>query len=129
MPASTTSQSKWMTITGWVLTVPPVLLLAMSATMKFLQPPEFLKEFEKFGYPASTITPIGIAEVISTVLFVLPPTRVLGAILLTGYLGGATATHVRVSDPWFGPVIVGVVIWLALFFRDSRVRALAPITR
>lgn len=126
---NTASQPKWMTIVGWVLTVPPVLLLAMSASMKFLQPPEFLKEFEKFGYPASTITPIGIAEAVSTLLFVLPPTRVLGAVLLTGYLGGATATHVRVSDPWFGPVIAGVVIWLALFFRDARVRALLPITR
>ena len=129
MHSQAPSQPKWMTITGWVLTVPTVLLLATSATMKFLQPPEFLTQFEKFGYPASTITPIGIAEAISTLLFVLPPTRVLGAVLLTGYLGGATATHVRVSDPWFATVIIGIVLWLALYFRDARVRALLPITR
>lgn len=126
---STASQPKWMTILGWILTVAPCGLLAMSAAMKLRQPPEMAAQIEKFGYPSGVWTPLAIVEGTCALLFLLPPTRVLGAILLTGYLGGATATHVRVSDPWFTPVVVGVVVWLALFLRDARVRALVPWTR
>ena len=129
MSTTTATQPKWMTIVGWVLTVAPCALLAMSATMKFRQPPEMAAQLEKLGYPANVWTPLGIVESTCTLLFLLPPTRVLGAILLTGYLGGATATHVRVSEPWFTPVVVGVVLWLALVLRDPRLRALVPIAR
>lgn len=123
------AQPKWMTITGWILSIAPCLMLAMSATMKFLRPPEMAAQFEKFGYPSTVWTPLGVVEATCAVLYLLPPPRVLGAVLLTGYLGGAIATHVRVSDPFIPPLVLGVVLWLGLFFRDARVRALLPITR
>lgn len=129
MSSEITAQPRWMTVTSWILTVAPCAMLAMSATMKFLRPPDLAEQFDKLGYPAGVWTPLGIVEATCTALFLLPPTRVLGAILLTGYLGGATATHVRINDPWFTPVVLGVVIWLALFLRDARLRALLPITR
>ncbi len=79
------------------------------------------------GYPANSIPWILIAEIVSAVLYVIPRTAVLGAILLTGYFGGATATHVRLGEPAFViPVVVGVIVWLGLVLRDSRLRALLP---
>ena len=80
-----------------------------------------------FGYPASLAGPIGGALLVSTILMLLPRTAVLGCILVTGYLGGATATQVRVEDAWFlFPVALGVLSWLGLYLRDARVRALLP---
>jgi hypothetical protein len=71
---------------------------------------------------------LGITEVACTIIYLIPRTAVLGAILLTGYFGGATATHVRVGDPSFvGPVVLGVLVWLGLFLRDDRLRALIPL--
>jgi hypothetical protein len=69
---------------------------------------------------------LGIVELTCTILYVIPRTSVLGAILLTGYLGGATATHVRVADAYFMPILVGVLVWLGLYLRDTRLRALVP---
>ena len=90
--------------------------------------PEMVKEgMQKHGYPASSAMPIIIVEMVCVALYVIPQTAVLGAILLTGYLGGATATHVRVSEPFVIPVVVGVLVWLGLFLRDPRVRELIPL--
>lgn len=123
-------QKKWMTVTGWVLTAMVSLLLTFSAVMKFLSPPEVTDGFVgKMGYPLSTLKPIGVVEAACVVLLLIPQTAVLGAILVTGYLGGATATHVRVGDPFIGPIIIGVVAWLGLFLRESRLRGLIPIRR
>ena len=72
---------------------------------------------------------LGILEVACTVIYLIPRTAVLGAILLTGYLGGATATHVRIGEPWFMPVLLGVVVWLGIYLRDPRLRALIPLRR
>ena len=112
---------------GWILTVLPALMLIMSGVMKLLGPEPLATEFARLGYPLSSALPIGIIELVCTALYLIPRTSVLGAILLTGYLGGATATHVRIGDPWFGPVIMGVVLWLGLFLRDARLRALIPL--
>jgi hypothetical protein len=122
--------SKAMVWTGWVLSVLPSLLLLFSGTMKVVNPPGLAKNFEEMGYPASLALVLGIVEIASTLIYLFPPTAVLGAILLTGYLGGAVATHARLQQPQFiAPAILGVVIWLGLFFRDGRVRALIPIRR
>jgi DoxX-like family len=122
-------QNKIMTIVGWALTTLLTAGLLFSASMKFTQPAEFWKAWvDMFGYPKGLAIPIGIVEVTCAAIFLIPQTRVLGAVLLTGYLGGATATHVRVNDPFYGPVIGGVLVWLALYFRDPRIRALLPIT-
>jgi hypothetical protein len=115
---------------GWVMTALPALMLLMSAGMKFAKGPKVMEGMAKFGYPESTILGIGIAELACTVLYVIPRTSVFGAILLTGYLGGATATHVRVGDPAFiSAVITGVLVWLGLYLRDPRVRALVPLRK
>jgi hypothetical protein len=98
----------------------------MSAAMKFLQPPELAEGFTKLGWDVNRAVILGVVEVVCTVAYVIPQTSVLGAILLTGYLGGATATHVRIGDPWIGPVVVGAVLWLGLYLRDVRLRALVP---
>jgi hypothetical protein len=121
--------SRAMIWTGRVISALPVLGLLFSAAMKFLKPPEVIEGFTKLGYPENLALGLGILEVACTILYVIPQTAVLGAILLTGYLGGATATHVRVGDSFVAPVIVGVLVWLGLFLRDHRLWALLPLRR
>jgi DoxX-like family len=88
----------------------------------------YIEGMTKFGYSASLATPVGLALLASTILMLIPRTAVLGCILVTGYLGGATATQVRAQDPWFlFPVALGVLSWLGLYLRDARLRALLPI--
>lgn len=115
---------KWL---GRLLTLPPAALLIMSGVMKVTKAEMVVEGFAKFGFPANSLVPIGLVELTSTLLFLIPQTAILGAVLLTGYLGGATATHVHAGDAWFMPVVIGAVIWLALVLRDRRLRALLPI--
>lgn len=124
-PASPTPA--WMRWTGWVITVLPVLGLVMSAAMKFMKPPEVLKGMETAGWPVHLLFGLGVLEVTCTILYLIPQTAVLGAILLTGYLGGAVATHVRIGEGFAAPVIMGVLVWLGLFLRDARLRSLIPL--
>ncbi len=107
----------------------PVLLLLFSAGMKLARPAPVVEGFAKSGYPESLLLGIGIVELLCTVLYLIPRTAVLGAILLTGYLGGATATHLRVGEPWIFPIIVGVLLWGGLFLRDPGIRRLIPFSR
>ena len=122
--------SKGMIWTGRVVSAIPVLLMVFSAVIKFAKPAPVVEGMVRFGYPAGLLTVLGVLEFLSCVVYVIPRTAVLGAILMTGYLGGATASHVRVSDPSFvTPVVLGVMVWGGLFFRDERVRALIPLRR
>ena len=118
---------KKMKIAGWIMTVLPAALLIFSAVMKLIKPAAVVEGFAKFGIPESLIIPLGIVELACTILYVLPRTSILGAILLTGYLGGATCTHLRVGDPFIPAVILGMVIWGGLFLREPRLRALIPL--
>lgn len=115
-----------MVLAGRILTGLLILLLLMSAGMKLAKPDFFLKEWEKFGYQEHHTLLIGLVELACVAIYAIPQTSVLGAILLTAYLGGATATHVRIDDPFQGPVAIGVAVWAALFLRYSHVRALIP---
>jgi hypothetical protein len=115
--------------TGYFLSTLPVLLLLMSAGMKLSRHPDVLDGLAKYGYSESVVFPLGVVELVSTVLYIVPQTAVLGAILLTGYLGGATATHVRAADPFLIPVVLGVVLWSGLYLRDARLRQLLPLRR
>jgi len=124
------AQNKALTWIGRTISLLVCLLLTLSAVMKFLNTREVSENFvDKLGYPAGLITPIGVVEVACMVLYVVPQTSVLGAILLTGYLGGATATHLRVGDPFFGPVLIGIFVWLGLFLRNPQLRALIPFQK
>lgn len=126
-PASPSPNPTWMVWTGRVVSALPVLALLMSGAFKFMKPnEEMVKGLDHIGWKADQMSTLGIVEIACTVLYVIPQTSILGAILLTGYLGGATATHVRVGDNWLAPVIIGVLVWLGLFLRDSRLRALIP---
>ena len=95
--------------------------------IKLIKPTEVVAEFARLGYPESLVVGIGILELVCTVIYIVPRTSVLGAILLTGYLGGATATHVRVGDPFIPPVLGGALVWAGLYLRDARIRALIPL--
>lgn len=128
-PAPVAASPKWMSWTGWVVTILPVLGLVPSAFFKFVPPADMGKQLEKLGWQASQMTTLGIIELAGVVLYLIPQTAVLGAILLTGYLGGAIATHVRIADDFTPPLIIGVLVWLGLFLRDPRIRALIPLRR
>jgi hypothetical protein len=105
----------------------PVLMLLFSATMKLLKLPAAVEGFAHLGYPEHVALPLGIVELTATVLYVIPHTSVLGAILLTGYLGGATATHVRIGEPFHMAIALGILVWGGLYLRDARLRALLPL--
>ncbi len=122
------SPSKKMVLAGRIVSGLVGLMMLMSAGAKLSSQPMVLEAFGKqFGYPAGTVIPIGLIEATCVILYAIPQTSVLGAILITGYLGGAVATHVRVRDPWFAPFVLGVLAWLGLFLRDARIRALIPL--
>jgi DoxX-like family len=125
------SVSKATLWTGRILSAIPALLLLMDGVMKLVKPPAVVEGTIQLGYPESAIIGIGIILICSTVLYMIPRTAVLGAILLTGYLGGAVATHVRVGNPLFThilvPIYVGLFIWGGLYFRDTRLRDLIPV--
>ncbi len=116
--------SKKMLWAGYIVSALPALALLFSGVLKLVKPDAVVKEFTRLGYPESVVLGIGIVELGCTVLYLIPRTSVLGAILLTGYLGGATATHLRIGDPFIPPIIMGVLIWVGLFLRDARLRAL-----
>ncbi|MBL8875262.1 MAG: DoxX family protein [Phycisphaerae bacterium] len=111
---------------GRALTFLIVAMLTFSAAMKFSMIEDVTKEFTRLGYQQNVIVAIGITELACAVVYVIPQTAILGAILLTGYLGGAIATHVRVGDYFIGPAIGGVLVWLAIFLREPRLRRLIP---
>ena len=120
--------SKKMYWAGWVLGALPCALLIFSGVMKLTPSEQLTEGFTHLGYDPGIAVALGIVEIACTVIYLIPQTAVLGAILLTGYLGGATATHLRIGEPNFvAPVIVGMVLWAGLYLRDPRIRALLPL--
>lgn len=114
---------------GRVVSALPVAMLIFSAVMKLMRPPAVLEGMVHLGYPERLAVPIGILELACVLLYAFPRTAVLGAILVTAYLGGATATHVRLGEPYYGPVILGVLAWLGLYLRDPRLQLLVPLRK
>jgi hypothetical protein len=118
--------TKW---AGYVVSGLPVLFLLLDGVMKLFKPAFVVEATTRLGYQENVIVPIGVVLVICTVLYLIPQTSVLGAILLTGYLGGAVATHVRFNEgafPIVFPVIIGALVWAGLCMRDARLRTLLP---
>ena len=112
---------------GRAISVLTSLMFLMSAGMKFKGGPEVAQGMVHLGLPESLVMPLAILELACVVVYLIPQTSVLGAILLTGYLGGAICSHLRVGDPYIIPVIVGVAIWGGLFLRENRLRSLIPL--
>jgi hypothetical protein len=121
--SAVSTRARW---AGWILSALPALMLVASGAVMIAKLEEPLRGFVQLGYPESVAPGIGALAILCAVLYIIPRTSVLGAILLTGYLGGATATHVRVGEHFIAPVVFGVVVWLGLYLREPRIRALVP---
>jgi DoxX-like family len=127
---STSGRTLW---TGRIISGFVVLFLLVDAGFKLIRPlpAPAVEAFGKLGYPVAFAGGIGILLLACVAVYLIPRTSVLGAILLTGYLGGAVASHVRVGDPWFShalfPVYVGLLIWGGIYFREPRLRAVIPL--
>jgi len=117
--------------TGRVLSLWPVFVVLASATWKLTRNPWYVAEFGRIGWPESALTGLALLQLGCIVLYVIPPTAVLGAVLLTGYLGGAIASYVRIGDfyPILVPLSTSVVAWAGIFGRDERLRSLLPLRR
>lgn len=126
----TGSVSKGRLWAGRIIGGLPALFLLVDAIMKFFKPPVVIEATVKLGYSESVIIGLGVVLLASTILYLIPKTSILGAILLTGYLGGAVATHVRVGEGWFSilfPMFFGVLLWAGLWLRDERLQKLIPL--
>lgn len=124
LDAKTSNKALW---SGRILSGIAVLFLLLDATMKVLQVPQAVQGTTELGWPTSVILGLGIAQLVCLAVYLVPRTAVLGAILWTGYLGGAIATHVRVGNPLFShvlfPIYVAAFLWAGLWLRDRRLRA------
>jgi DoxX-like family len=119
--------SKYMLWVSYIMSTLPVLMLLFSGIMKLIKPPSVMEGFAHLGYDESVALGLGVVELLATLLYIFPRTSVLGAILLTGYLGGATATHLRIGEPFQMAVLLGVFVWGGLYLRDERLRLLIPL--
>lgn len=118
---------KGMYRTGWALTAIVGLFLLVDGGGRLAGFAPYVQGMTTFGYAASLAPWIGLSLLLSTIFMLIPRTAILGCILVTGYLGGATATQVRVQDPWFlFPVALGAISWIGLYLREPRLRELLP---
>ncbi len=112
---------------GRVASALPIAALTLSGAVKLAHEPGFVAMWTgKLGWAESTLTSIALLELVCVALYAVPRTAVLGAVLLTGYLGGAIASHVRIGDAFVVPLVLGVFVWGGLYLRDERIRALLP---
>ena len=110
----------------------PGLMMVMDGVMKIVKPKQVVDATTQIGIPESVILPLGVVVTACAILYLIPKTAVLGAILLTGYLGGAVETHVRLEDGWFEilfPALFAALLWGGLVLRNSRMRSLLPVVR
>ena len=126
------TKSKSLTWTGRVLSVLAILFLLFDAVGKFVMPVPVVQAFARLGLPISLSISVGVLLLVSTIIYAIPRTAVLGAVLLTGYLGGAVAIQMRAGSPVFEtvfPVVFGVVLWAGIYLRDCKLRAVFPLHR
>jgi hypothetical protein len=126
------TESKRMLWTGRVLSGLMALFFVLDGVGHLMKPAPVVEAFARLGYPLSASVGIGLLALICTAIYVTPRTSVLGAVLLTGYMGGAVSTHVRAGSSLFEtifPVIFGVLIWMGIFMRDAQLRQLIPLRR
>jgi hypothetical protein len=125
-PANSPKALVW---TGRVISVIVAALMIFSGVMKIVLPVGAVDGFTHLGWMVDVALALAIAEIGSAILYLIPQTAALGAILLTGYLGGAIAAHVRIGEQFVAPAVIGVLVWLGLYLRDAIVRGLIPIRR
>ena len=125
-PSATRGAALW---TGRVLSAVVVLMMVFSASMKLSHAPQFVEQWVgKFGFVEGSLTGIGLLEIACVVVYLIPRTAVLGAVLLAGYLGGAVCAHVRIGDPGaVTPLLLGIFAWGGLYLREPRLRPLLPL--
>jgi hypothetical protein len=126
-PTTSAPPGKLVRWLSWALSALPAAALLMSASMKLTRNPQLVEGAPRLGWPVEVLFVLGFVELGCTAIYLVPRTAVLGAVLLTGYLGGAVATHVRIGEPFVAPVLFGVVLWLALWLREPRLKALLPL--
>lgn len=113
--------------TGVACSAIPCLMLLSGSIMAWTQSPTVIEGTTHLGYPVNSLPVIGTLELFCAVLYLIPRTTILGAILLTAYFGGATASHVRIQEPFFPPIVMGILVWGGLWLRDQTIRALIPL--
>jgi hypothetical protein len=125
-PQVPSKTARWI---GYILTTIPVLMLVMSAVMKLLKPQPVVDGFVHLGIPLGLVAGLGVLELLCTVIYLIPATSILGAILLTGYLGGAILTTLRVGDAYYGAALLGISLWAGLYLREPKLRSLIPFRK
>lgn len=116
-------------IAGWVLSILCILFLLFDSVMKFIMDSRSIEGTIRLGWPVSVVPILGIVLLGCTILYAIPRTAVLGAILLTAYLGGATATMVRIGEPFLFSVVFGIFVWAGLYLREPKLRELMPVQK
>ncbi len=125
-----TTSSRGMLWTGRVISALPVIAFVPGIIMGLTHNPQALEGMKKFGWSEDGLTLTAVLMIGSAILYLIPQTAVLGAIVMTGYFGGAVATHLRLHDPmWVVPVVCGILTWLGLYLRDPRMRELVPLRK
>ena len=128
----TAGSKGWMVLAGWILTAGAVAVFVWSAYMKLTHQPSYVTEWERLGYPDSKLTGMALLQLTCLALYLIPRTSVLGVVLLTGYLGGAISSYVRIGDAAFAnafQVSTALLAWGGLYFREERLRMLLPFRR
>jgi DoxX-like family len=123
--------NRWMLWVGWILSLWPAFVIISSATWKLTRNPWYVREFSRIGWPEGALTGLALLQLGCLALFLIPRTSVLGAVLLTGYLGGAIASYVRMGEPYpvLVPLSTSMIAWAGIYLREARLRALLPIRR
>jgi len=131
VPVRETTPKRWMLWIGRVLSLWPVFIVVMSATWKLTRNPWYVREITRIGWSDSALPLLAFLQLGSLLLYVIPQTAVLGAVLLTGYLGGAIATYVRMGEPYpvLVPLSTALIAWAGIYLREERLRSLLPIRR
>jgi DoxX-like family len=132
-PVEGVSQPQWMRWTGWGMSGLTTAFFLFDSLSKLTLERHVIEATTKIGYPLDLTRPLGVICLLCTILYAIPRTALLGAILLTGYLGGAIASKVRIEDPLFSSVLfglyLGLLVWGGLYFRDGPLRRLIPLRR
>jgi len=126
-PATTNSKASF--ITGTVISVLCILFLLFDSIGKIVRESHALSGTKQLGWPETAVQPLGIILLICTILYIIPKTKVLGSILLTAYLGGATATMMRVGFPLYFSIIFGILVWVGAYLTNSKLRDLLPLVK